>query len=92
MDTHIISSSHGQIKTDKDGVVIERMINTSDADQTGHLSAIYRFDFAEYQMSYGKQVPAYVDILLLGYWYGADSKYEPAVEDFRQEMKKARGQ
>ena len=45
-----------------------------------------RFDVAEYLEAYQVEVlPAEIDILAIGYWYGMDkSDYEPACQDWRE--------
>ncbi|MFA5354518.1 MAG: hypothetical protein WC291_09845 [Thermodesulfovibrionales bacterium] len=57
-----------------------QMINGGDA-----LGDIVRFDLQEFRHTYPKDTPRDIDICDIGYWT-TDGKYEPPVDDFRQEF------
>lgn len=88
MNTFTVRSSHGRFIAHTDtGEIVERTLETVDADQVRILSSITRFDVGEYAERWGRKPEAEsnVDILNLGYWYGRGS-YEPPVEEWREEF------
>ncbi len=70
---YTVSSSHGELTIDAEGLVIARDLDNNDADGGGHLACITRFDLAEWRKHWGNPDTTDVDILDIGYWYANPS-------------------
>jgi len=93
---HTISSSHGDLTANAEGIVIARDLDNEDADGGGHLAQITRFDLEEEWRRHWKQpLPADLDILDAAYWYTDPTTgrevYAPPDADWRTDIAKAAG-
>jgi hypothetical protein len=84
--TFIVVSSEGALTVHRDtGAVIGRVTESG-----AGIADIVRFDLSEWHTTYkGEQLPESVDILDLGFWT-VSGRYEPPVEDWREEFRAQR--
>jgi hypothetical protein len=88
LQTFLVFSSGGSLKVDgQTGLVIEC---TTERNEDNELKQIVKFNLDEYKEHYRVvEIPGDLDILDLGYW-NKDGGYEKPVEDWRNEMRRAR--
>jgi hypothetical protein len=86
----IVGSSHGELKIDYAGNVVNRDLDNMDPDGGGHLAAIIRFDIGEWRRQWNEPLPTMFDILDLGYWYvdpeTCVTSYEPPDAKWRADI------
>lgn len=82
----MVKSSHGSLKCNSSGAVINQYPNCDTPKDYEHFMSITYFDFPEWQMYWRQPLPESIDILDLGYWYEKDKRYEPADPDWRNEI------
>lgn len=82
MNIITIGGSHGTIQVDRD---TEAIISID----PGEYSDIVKIDFKEYKQYYHTDIiPAHLDILDVGYWYGKEETYEPPAYQWREEYRR----
>lgn len=87
MSTYTVCSSNGELKCDRNGVVVECACYQGGDE---YIHRITKIDLDEYKATYGS-IPIYneFDILDIGYWT-ADGIYEPPCQDHRDNIKLAK--